>query len=109
MSSRHAKHPQNKNPSRNIKNEVVVRKQAKWQQNSIAKEFLGRDRDDNNTRQCCNKNKNINVVATRKVGSQHQFEEASQHHCRDQENTIATEIQGRTQETGRDIRLLAII
>ena len=54
--------------------------------------LFGHDRDDNNTRQCCNKNQNKNTVATRKAGSQHQFEEEAQHHCRDQENTVATEI-----------------
>ena len=57
----------------------------------------------------CNKNQNRNAVATRKAGSQHQFEEAAQHHCRNQENTIATEIQGRTQETCYDIQLLTAI
>ena len=104
---RHAKHPQHKIIGRNIKNEVTTTKQAKWRQNSIATDFLGRDRDDNNTRQCCNKNQNRNSIATRKAGPRHQFEEAAQHHYHDQENTVATKIQGRTQETGREIRLLA--
>ena len=89
------------------KNKAATRKQAKWRQNSVTTDFLRRDPDDNNTRQCCNKNHNRNVVTTRKAGSQHQFEEATQHHCLDQENTVATEIQGRTQEIGRYIRLLA--
>ena len=106
---RHAKHPKHKILDLNIKNEAATRKQAKWQQNSVVIDFLGRDRDDNNTRQCCNKNKNKNAIATRKSGSLHQFEEAAKHHCCDQENIIATEIQGRIQETGRDIRLLAAI
>ena len=47
---RHAKNPQHKILGRNIKNEAAIRKQAKWRQNSIATEFLGRDRDENNTR-----------------------------------------------------------
>ena len=40
----HAKHPQHKSPGRNIKNEAATRKQAKWRQNSVATDFLGRDR-----------------------------------------------------------------
>ena len=50
------------------KNEAATRKQAKWRQNSITTNFLGRDRDDNNTRQCCNKNQNRNAVVIRKAG-----------------------------------------
>ena len=69
LGSRHAKHLQNKSLGRNIKNEAATRKQAKWRQNSVATDFLGCDRDDNNARQCCNKNQNRNVVAIRKAGS----------------------------------------
>ena len=108
LGSRNAKHPQHNSPGRNIENEVAIRKRAKWRQNFVAIEFLGRDRDDNNTRQCYNKNQNRTAVATRKLGSRHQFEEAAQHHCRDQENTVVTEIQVRTQETGCDILLFAV-
>ena len=50
------------------KNEAATRKQAKWRQNSIVLDFLGCDRDDNNTRQCCNKNHNRNAVTIRKDG-----------------------------------------
>ena len=74
LGSRHAKHPQHKSLGCNIKNEATTRKQAKWRQNSVVIEFLGRDRDDNNARQCCNKNQNRNDVATRKARSRHQFE-----------------------------------
>ena len=97
---RHAKHPQHKSLGHNIKNEAATKKQAKWRQNSIATEFLGRDLDNNNARQYCNKNQNRNVGAIRKAGSRHQFEEVAQQHCRDQENTVATEIQGRTWKLG---------
>ena len=78
--------------SQHKKNEVATRKWAKWWQNSVTTDFLGRDRDANNTRQCCNKNQNRNAIPTRKVGSRHQFEEAAQHHYRYQENTVVTEI-----------------
>ena len=53
------------------KNEAATRKQAKWRQHSVRTNILGRDRDDNYTRQCCNKNHNRNAVATRKAGSRH--------------------------------------
>ena len=106
LGSRHEKHPQHKSLGRNMKNEVATRKQAKWRQNFFETDFLGRDRDDNNTRQCCNKNQNRTTVAIRKAGLRHQFEEAAQHHCHDQENNVVTEIQGRTQVTCCDIRLL---
>ena len=99
LGSRHAKHPQQKS-LHNINNEAATRKQAKWRHNSIATDFLGRDRDDNNARQCYNKNQNINAVTIRKAGSRHQFEEAVQQHCRDQEITVATKIQGRTWKLG---------
>ena len=70
------KHPQYKSLGRNIKNEAATMKQAKWRQNSITTDFLGRDRDDNNARQCCNNNQNKNDVAIRKARLRHQFEEA---------------------------------
>ena len=50
LGSRHTKHPQHKILSCNIKNEVATRKQAKWRQNSVAIDFLGRNQDDNNSR-----------------------------------------------------------
>ena len=68
-------------------------------------DFLGHDQDDNNARQCCNKNQNRNVVATRKVRLRHQFEEVAQQHSRDQENTVGTEIQGRTRKLGSRLQL----
>ena len=100
LGSRDAKHPQHKSLSRNIKHEAATTKLAKWRQNYVATDFLGHDRDDNNARQCCNKNHNRNVVAIRKAGSRHQFEEANQQHCRNQENTIVIEIRGRTWKPG---------
>ena len=50
LRSQHTKHPQHKILGRNIKNEAGIRKRTKWRQNSVAKDFLGRDRDDNNSR-----------------------------------------------------------
>ena len=76
LGSRHVKHPQHKRLGRNIKNKDATRKRAKWLQNSVVTDFLGSDRDDNNARQCCNKNQNKNAVVIRKTGLQRQFEEA---------------------------------
>ena len=61
--------------------------------------LLGCDRDDNNARQYCNTNQNINVAATRKAVSQHQNEEADQHHYRDKKTFLVTPIYRSCAET----------
>ena len=64
-------------------NEAATRNQVKWRQDYVAIDFLGRDRNADNTRNIVPTRTNRNVVATSQTESRHKFEEAAQKQCHD--------------------------
>ena len=71
-------------------NEAVARNQVKWQQDSVAIDFPGRDRNADNTKNIVAKKTKQTSCRDIKTGSRHRFEEAAQKHCRDTVVDVAT-------------------
>ena len=64
-------------------NEAATRNQVKWRQDSIVTDFLGRDRNANNTRNIVAARTNRNDVVTQLSMSQHNYSSKHTKDCRD--------------------------